>query len=136
MAYRKDWAQPQQGAQGFARTHKTYGRTVNISVADNVTGNTIGAFMVPAGFVATSIIAVNSDMDNGATMTFSIGDAASGTRYLGATSGQAAGTTTAIAPTGLLFKNTVDTEILVTIVAQAGTPVAGTIDLRLQGYIE
>lgn len=135
MAYRKDWGQPQQG-EGFARTMKTFGRTVTIGTADNVTGNTVGAFMVPAGFVVTGIIAVNTDMDSGAAMQFEVGDAGSATRYLGATSGQAAGTTTTLASTGLLFKNTVDTEILVTISTQAGTAVAGTIDLRLSGYMD
>lgn len=135
MAYRKDWGQPQVGGQGFARTMKMLGRTVAISVADNVTANTIGAFVLPAGFVVTSMLAANTDMDTGATMTFSIGDAASSTRYLAATSGQAVGTPV-LAATGLLFKNTVDTEVLVTVVVQAATPVAGTIDIRFQGYMD
>lgn len=133
MAYRKDWGQPQVGGLGGARTMKTIGRTVTVSATDNTTGNTIGAFMIPAGFVVTGIIAVPTDMDSGASMTISVGDAASGTRYLNAsTMGQAATTVTTLASTGLLFKNTVDTECLVTITAQ-GTA-AGTIDLRLQGY--
>jgi len=136
MSYRKDWGQPQQGPQGFARTQKHYGRTVTITAADNVLNNTVGAFVVPAGFVVTSIIAVNTDMDSGSTMTFSVGDAASGARYLAATSGQAAGSSTSLASTGLLFKNVTDTEILITITAAATTPVAGTIDLRLGGYID
>ena len=59
MAYtRKDWSQPQGGGQGFARTMKTFGRVVTIGTADNVTGSSIGAFTVPAGFVVTSILAV------------------------------------------------------------------------------
>lgn len=136
MAYRKDWGQPQVGGQGFARTNKTIGRTVAISTADNVTGNTIGAFMVPAGFVVTGIIAVATDMDSGAAMLVNVGDAGSGARYLSGLNTQAAVTSTTLASTGLLYKNTVDTEVLVTIGTQAGTAVAGTIDLRLIGYMD
>lgn len=136
MAYRKDWTQPQVGGQGFARTNKTIGRTVAISVADNVTGNTIGAFTVPAGFVVTGIIAVATDMDSGTAMLLNIGDAGSASRYFSGLNTQAAITTQTLASTGLLFKNTVETEVLITIGTQAGTAVAGTVDLRLVGYID
>jgi len=134
MTYRKDWIQPQVGPMGFAGTSKTIGRVVTVTAADNTTGNTIGAFKVPAGFTVTGIIAVPTDMDSGANMTISVGDAGSGVRYLSAsTMGQAATTTTTLAATGLLFLNTVDTEILVTITVQ-GTA-AGTIALYLQGFM-
>jgi hypothetical protein len=138
MTYRKDWGQPQQGGQGFARTRKSFGRTVALAVADLVTGNTVGAFMVPAGFVVTGIIAVATDMDSGAAaLTLSVGDSGSGTRYLSAsTIGQAGTSTTTLASTGLLYKNTVDTEILITVTLQPATAVAGTVDLRLDGYME
>lgn len=137
MTYRKDWAQPQTGGQGFARTRKDIGRLVTLAAADLVTGNTVGAFMVPAGFVVTGIIAVPTDMDSGSALTLSVGDAASGTRYLNAsTMGQAGTTTTTLASTGLLFKNTVDTEILVTCTLQGSSSVAGTLDLRLNGYMD
>jgi len=134
MTYRRDWVQPQAGPSGPFDTMKTVGRVVTVTAADNTTGNTIGAFKVPAGFTVTGIIAVPSDMDSGANMTISVGDAASGTRYLNAsTMGQAATTVTALASTGLLFLNTVDTEILVTITVQ-GTA-AGTIALYLSGFM-
>lgn len=137
MSYRKDWGQPQVGGQGFARNTKTIGRLVTLSATDLVTGNTVGAFTVPAGFVVTGIIAVPTDMDSGSALTLSVGDAASGTRYLNAsTMGQAATTTTTLASTGLLFKNTVETEILVTCTLQGASSVAGTLDLRLVGYID
>jgi hypothetical protein len=49
----------------------------------------------------TGIIAVPTDMDSGAALTLSVGDAASGTRYLNAsTMGQAATTVTTLAATG------------------------------------
>lgn len=136
MAYRKDWGQPQIGAQGDARMVKTIGRTVAISVADNVTGNTVGAFMIPAGFVVTGLIAVGTDMDSGTAMLLNIGDAGNASRYFSGLNTQAAVTTQTIAAAGLLFKNAVDTECLITIGTQAGTPVAGTVDLRLVGYLD
>jgi hypothetical protein len=137
MTYRRDWGQPQAGPEGFFGTSKTFGRVVNISVADNVTANTVGAFKVPAGFTVTGIIAVAGTLDSGAAMTFSVGDAASGVRYLSAsTIGRTpGGSTQTLAATGLLFLNVTDTEILVTITVQAATAVAGTIALYLQGYI-
>lgn len=134
MTYRKDWAQPQVGPMGFANVSKHIGRVVTISATDNTTGNTIGAFKVPAGFTVTGIIAVPTDMDSSTNMLISVGDAASGTRYLSSsTMGQAATTTTTLAATGLLFLNTVDTEILVTITAQ-GTA-AGTLALYFSGFM-
>lgn len=136
MTYRKDWGQPQCGPMGGIDTMKCIGRVVTLSAADLVTGNTVGAFKVPAGFTVTGIIAVASDMDSGAALTLSVGDAASGTRYLNAsTIGQAGTTTQTLASTGLLFLNTVDTEILVTCTLQGSSSVAGTLALYLTGFI-
>lgn len=138
MAYRKDWGQPQSGNQGFARTMKTFGRVVTLTVADLVTGNTVGAFTVPQGFVVTGIIAVATDMDTGtAALTLSVGDAASGVRYLSASViGQAGTSTTTLASTGLLFKNAAETEILITVTLQPATAAAGTVSLFLSGYTD
>jgi hypothetical protein len=136
MTYRKDWNQPQVGPEGFAGTMKAIGRTVTLAAADLVTGNTVGAFKVPAGFMVTGIIAIASDMDSGAALTLSVGDATSGTRYLNAsTIGQAGTTTQTLASTGLAFLNTVDTEILVTCTLQGSSSVAGTLGLWLTGFI-
>lgn len=141
MAYRKDWGQPQAGGYGGARTRKSFGRRVAISAADNVTANTIGAFMVPAGFVVTGILAVATDLDGGTNaMTLSVGDAALGTRYLNASAIGQAGTSvtafSAVTPgTNLLFQYTADTEILITITLGATVPAAGTIDLYLEGFM-
>jgi len=76
MTYRKDWGQPQAGQIGAIDTSKTIGRVVTLAAADLVTGNTVGAFKVPAGFCVTGIIAVPTDMDSGAALTISVGDAA------------------------------------------------------------
>lgn len=145
MVYRKDWGQPQIGPMGFVGTRKTIGRVVNINgtavTGDNVTGNTVGAFKVPAGFTVTGIIASSTDLDGGTNaMTLSIGDAASGTRFLNASVIGQAGTfvtafTTPAVGTNLLFTYTVDTEILITFTLGATVPAAGTISLYLEGFM-
>jgi hypothetical protein len=138
MAYRKDWVQPQVGPMGFANTQKTIGRVVTMTATDLVTANTVGAFKVPAGFTVTGIIAVSTDMDTGTNaMTLSVGDATLGTRYLsGAALGQsAAQTVTTLAATGLLFLNTVDTEILITVTLGPTVAAAGTLSLYLVGFM-
>jgi len=140
MAYRRDWIQPQVGPMGFANTQKTIGRVVTLTAADLVTGNTIGAFKVPAGFTVLSIIAVMTDMDSGAALLLSVGDAALGTRFLSSdTGGQAGATkvafTTVTAGTNLLFQYTVDTEILITCTLQGAASVAGTMTLYLTGFM-
>jgi hypothetical protein len=139
MATRTDFTQPQAGLQGFARTQKTYGRRVTLAATDLVTGNIVEAFVVPAGFTVTGIIAVASDMDSGAALTLSVGDAASGTRFLNAsTVGQAGGIVSAFttpSASNLLFAYTVDTKILVTTTLQGSSSVAGTLDLYLTGFV-
>lgn len=135
MAYRKDWNQPQVGPQGFANTVKTIGRVVSISVADNVTANTVGAFVLPAGFTVTGILGSATDMDTGTAMLITIGDSGSANRYVTSLNTQAAVTSLTLAAAGLLYKNTVDTEVLITIATQAGTPVAGTVTLYFTGFI-
>jgi len=138
MTYRRDWGQPQAGPMGFIGTGKTIGRVVTLATTDLVTANTVGAFRVPAGFTVTGIIAVATDMDSNGTPTLaiSVGDAGSGVRYLSSsTIGQAGTTTTTLASTGLLFLNTVDTEILITLTVGSATAVAGTVSLYLTGFM-
>lgn len=139
MADRNDYTQPQAGGQGFARTMKAFGRRVALAATDVAVGKTTAAFKVPAGFVAIGIIAVATDMDtNGVpTLTLSVGDAGSGTRFLNAsTIGQAGTSTQTIASTGLLYEFTAETEIVVTATAGAATAAAGTLDLFLTGYMK
>lgn len=135
MAYRRDWAQPQTGPMGFVGTKKVVGRTVTIGTADNVTANTIGAFKIPAGFTVTGILGSATDMDSGTAMLITVGDAGNAARYVASVSAQAAITSWTLAAAGLLFLNTVDTEVLITIATQAGTPVAGTATIFLEGFI-
>jgi hypothetical protein len=114
------------------------GRRVTLSATDLVTGNIVEAFVVPAGFTVTGIIAVASDMDsNGSpTVAISVGDAGSSVRFLSSsTIGQAGTTTQTLASTGLLFAYTADTKILVTMTTGSATAVAGTLDLYLDGFV-
>jgi hypothetical protein len=136
MAYRKDWVQPQVGPQGFARTVKTFGRTVNVTAADNVTAaaTVLGAFTVPAGFVVTSVLAISTVL--GAGMVYNVGDAGLATRYLSAASGAAITPVTALQTAGLLYKNPAETEILVAITTGGAAAPAGSIQLYLTGYID
>ena len=135
MAYRRDWIQPQVGPMGFACTQKVIGRVVTITVADNVTANTIGAFKVPAGFTVTGIIGSATDMDSGAAMLITIGDSGNAARYVASVSTQAAVASWTLAAAVLLYLNTVDTEVLITIATQAATAVAGTMTIYLTGFI-
>jgi hypothetical protein len=138
MTYRKDWAPtPNIGGQGNSGTRKFLGRRINLSTTDLGTStNTIGAFTVPAGFTIDGCAVAYSDMDGGTSLSISLGDAALPTRYLnGDVTGRTGGTTVAVASTGLLYKNPAETEILITIGVAAGTPVAGTMDVYLSGFV-
>lgn len=136
MAYRKDWGQPQAGGYGGARSMKTFGRVAAVSVADNVTGNTIGAFMVPAGFTPTGIVGSATDMDTGTAMLITVGDSGNAARLVASLNTQAAVTSLTLAAAGLLYQYPADTEVLITIATQAGTPVAGTVAVFLTGFMQ
>lgn len=138
MTTRTDFTQPMAGLLGEARTVKTLGRRVNMATGDLTTGNVVEAFIVPAGFTVTGIIAVASDMDTNGTPTvaLSVGDSGSSTRFLSSsTIAQAGGTTTTLASTGLLYAYTADTKILVTATTGSATAAAGTLDLYLVGFV-
>lgn len=135
MTYRRDWGQPQVGPMGFEGTMKTIGRTVTIAVADNVTGNTVGAFKLPAGFTVTGIFGSATDMDSGAAMLITVGDAGNAARYVASLNTQAPVASLTLAAAGLLFLNVTDTEVLVTIATQAGTAIAGTVTVFLVGFM-
>ncbi len=134
MAFRKDWGQPQHGGQGFLRTTKALGRRVTITAVDNVSGNSVGAFMVPAGFTVTGIILTATALGTGAVIN--VGDSVIN-RYLAAsTIGAAGGTVQTLAATGLLYKNTVDTEVQIGIGTGGSGAAPGTIDLYLIGFTD
>ena len=136
MVFRKDWGQPQQGLEGFARTMKAYGRKVNLSSADvSTTGNVVGAFILPANFVVLGWYGPAVPAF-GAGLVLNIGDAALNNRYLAAsTIGAAGGALPAIAATGPFFKTLADTEVQIQIGTQttaAGAP--GVLEFYLFGF--
>ncbi|MBR0868925.1 hypothetical protein JQ633_01035 [Bradyrhizobium tropiciagri] len=138
MALRIGYSQPQAGPQGFARTKKVFGGTVNILAADLVTTNQVALFRVPAGFVAQGLFASATDMDtNGSpTLTLNIGDSGSAARLLSASNiGQAGTSTSTIATTGSYYQFTADTDILLQPAANAATAAAGTITVYLEGFM-
>lgn len=140
MADRTAWLQPQGGATGFGRTMKCFGNDVALLTTDLAVSRTVGLFTVPAGFVLTSLSVVVPDLDTGGSpaLTFAIGDTGDTDRYIatGATTGQAGGTNTTLASTGLNYEFTVETEIVWTTVVAAATAAAGTIKPRFFGYVK
>jgi hypothetical protein len=136
MAYRKDWVQPAQGGQGFARTYKAFGRKINLVTADlNLTNNVVGMFMVPKDFVITGMIGPAVPA-LGTALVLSIGDAALTNRYLASsTIGAAGGALPAMAATGLFFRTVADTEIQLLIATQSSAPAPGILELYFTGFM-
>jgi hypothetical protein len=135
MAQRKDWGQPQPGAQGFLRTAKCFGRKVNIAAADLGAGGVVGMFRVPAYFL---ILGCYGKVDALAAsgLTFNIGDAGSANRYLAASAaGVGGGTLNVLAATGLAYPVYSETEIQMAVQAAAVTPAAGILEYYLWGTI-
>ena len=98
--------------------------------AATATSDTIQFFNLPPNSVVIDGWLKVDDLDTGTTVTINVGDAASGTRYFSAVSGQAAAVTRMTAPGGFNFTNVFKT--LVTGALQAGpTTTAGTITLCL-----
>jgi hypothetical protein len=136
MVYRKDWGQPAQGGQGFARTMKAFGRKVNLTAADlGVTNNVVGMFMIPGNFVVTGMIGPAVPA-LGTALVLSIGDPGNPVRYLsGSTIGAAGGALPAMAATGLFFPTFSDTEIQLLIATQSSAPAPGILELYFTGFM-
>jgi hypothetical protein len=136
MTTRTDFTQPQTGLQGDARSVKMLGRRVTLAAADLVTGNIVEAFVVPAGFTVIGILAVASDMDSGAALTLSVGDAAAAlASSTHPPSARQAPPRQRLRRPAFSITYTTDTKILVTCTLQGSSSVAGTLDLYLQGFV-
>ena len=138
MADRIAYAQPQAGGQGFARTMKTFGGAVALLATDPVTGNTVRLLKVPRGFVCTGVYLALTDIDTNGTPTVAVtlGDAASAARLVASsTIGQAGGSTTTLAATGLYYQFTDDTDIVLAFGTGAATAAAGTATCYLSGFM-
>jgi hypothetical protein len=136
MATRIGYTQPQAGLLGEARTQKVLGGAIAVTVADNVTGNNVALLRAPAGFVVTGVYLALTDIDSGTAVLVTLGDSGSGARFVASTNiGQAGGSTTTLAATGLYYQFPVDTDILLNFATQSGTPVAGTATAYLTGFV-
>jgi hypothetical protein len=139
MPDRNAFTQPQIGGQGFARTMKCLGSDTALLTTDLALNRTVGLFMAPKGFVLTSLSVVVPDLDtNGApALVFAIGDASDDDRFItAATTGQAGGTNTTLAATGLNYEFAEDTLIVWKSTTAAATAAAGTIKPRFFGYMK
>lgn len=138
MAPRVAYTQPQAGPQGFARTKKVFGGTVNLLTTDLALNAQTAVCRVPAGFVLQNYTLTVTDLDsNGApTIQLQLGDSGSAARIMAAnTVGQAGGTVTMLAASGSYYQFTDDTDILLTASTAAATAAAGTATVYLEGFM-
>jgi len=133
---RRAYLQPQQGYLGDAHTVKVFGAAaIPILTTDLVTGNQVALFRVPSQFVVTDWIGVIPNLDSGVGLTLSIGDLASSTRFLNAsTLGRGGGALPALA-LNIGFMFITDTDILLTATAGSATPVAGSLQIFMRGFM-
>lgn len=138
MAPRQGYRQPQTGGQGFARTKKVFGGpTLTLVAADVVLNAQVAVLRVPRGFVLQSMSGTVGDLDTGATLMVSLGDAANNARLFAANAvGQAGGALPALAAGGVLYEFPDDTDILMTsTVAAVGLGPTPTFSMLMEGYI-
>jgi hypothetical protein len=139
MADRIAYVQPQVGNQGFARTMKTLGGALALLAADAATGNTVQVVKAPKGFVLTGVYLALTDIDtNGSpTVSVTLGDAGDDDRFVAASNiGQAGGSTTTLASTGLYYEFTADTDIALKFATGSATAAAGTATAYLTGFMK
>lgn len=137
MPTRVAYSQPQTGLQGFARTVKTIGGTFSLLTTDEVTSNAVAVFRAPKGFIVTGVYLSLPDIDSNGSPTTSVklGDSGDDDRFVAASNiGQAGGSTTTLASTGLYYEFTDDTDVLLTFATGSATAVAGTGTAYLTGF--
>jgi hypothetical protein len=137
MAPRQGYAQPQAGAQGFARTKKVYGGpTFNLVAADVALNAQVAALRVPKDFVIQVMNAVFGACDSGATLSMSVGDSANNARFAATSTTPRAGGTVTLVGTAVGYQFPADTDILLTsTAAAAGLGATPTVNLTVEGYI-
>lgn len=139
--YRTARSQPwgQAKAQGANRQHVLIESgviTVATAMIDNA-NDEIGLFWVPAGFTVTGITFYATDLDGGTALVWDVGDSADEDRLLAAiTTGQSAGSSTALAATGYQYQYASRTLIKAYVNTAAGTPAAGTISCHVEGFVD
>jgi hypothetical protein len=119
---------------GAAKVSKYIEYTLPATFGTNAT-DYIDLFNIPKGAVVTGFTLTVADLDSGsATLTLSLGDSASSTRFLSAsTIGQAGGSSSTNASP--LYKYTTDDKIRLTATAAAATPTGGLLQLLFEYVI-
>jgi hypothetical protein len=109
---------------------------VTTAMIDNANDD-IGAFYVDKGFVVTGAVFAATDIDEATGLVVDVGIAGTEALFIaGATTGQAAGLTNALAQAGFLYKFTAKTQVRVFINTASATPAAGTIKVALFGFFD
>jgi hypothetical protein len=123
---------------GWARETVTATAIVAITTTNMDNANDdIGLFWVPAGCVPVAATMSCTDIDDGTALVIDIGDVDDEDRLIaGATTGQAGGSTNALAYAGHLYMYTAPTEIRAYCKTAAQTPAAGTLKFSLQYFID
>jgi len=134
------------GATGAATGHGPFQVTTHLHAtatlpATAVTNDTVNMGYLPANAVVFGVtLKAQTQLDSGAGLVFDVGDAALANRYMAGTIlvGRAATASfdTTMAATGKLFKTTAKTAIIVKVNTQAGTPVAGVLELEVSYFVE
>jgi hypothetical protein len=142
MGDRNVYGLNQAGRGSEAGARKVFGvRSAAVLTTDTAINRTIGLCTAPANFVVTGFTLVMPDVDSNGTPlhAFVLGDAALNNRLATtATTGQAGGTLTTLAATGLYFKYLADTEIILTTTVASATAQASAngLTFQLEGYME
>jgi|GEM_PF-1116447 len=91
---------------------------------------------IPAGNYLTAVTVAPDDLDSATSITYKVGYTGTTAAFIasGATGMQTGTVNTMNVPAGFGFTATTDTQVIITIVATAGTPVAGTVRL-LVAYV-
>lgn len=138
MPTRYAYAQPQAGLLGEARSQKVLGGPIAITTADNVTNNLVALLRVPAGFTVTGVYLALTDIDtNGSpAVLVTLGDTGDDDRLVTSSNiGQAGGSTTTLASTGLYYRYDTDADIMLKIATQSATAAAGTATAYVTGFV-
>lgn len=110
--------------------------TMTTTMIDNA-DDEVSLFWLPKGAVIVGIAATASDMDSGTTLAFDIGDDADEDRLMtNSAIGQAATASTALAPTGVLYKYTTDTRIKAYTRTAATGASAGTLTVVVYYFVD
>jgi hypothetical protein len=136
--------QPSGTGHGFYKTHSSL-HAISGVISTWVTGDTIAVGYLSRQAIVTSVLlkaASQLDSNGSPTLTFDVGVVGAPQLFKAAVStvGRTSGATIDITNTaaGWLYQNVsgVRQEILVTVHAGAATPVAGTVEVDIEYYVE